>query len=191
MSLYCPQSIFSTWIPFSHALCEFMEASAPPFPLSLLVASLGDFFSMGLLVPGKHSQCNIPGTNINVLLSCKFNAKKVKFCAETQVCFRERQGSQEEMESLWEGALVALCLCTWPSFFFSPCSFVIMFRRRNACLQIVFFSIHPQAAQWSVTGTIRGSIRRSWSSRSSLEAGGNSTMYLWACDVDTVSLPDP
>lgn len=61
-----------------------MEASAPPFPLSLLIVSLEGFFSMGILVPGKHSQCNVPGTHVNLLLSCQCNAKKVKLCAETQ-----------------------------------------------------------------------------------------------------------
>lgn len=61
-----------------------METSAPSFPLSLLLVSLEDFFCMGLLVPGKHSQCNVPGTNVNLLLSSWFNAEKVKLCDETQ-----------------------------------------------------------------------------------------------------------
>lgn len=104
-----------------------METSAPSFPLGLLLVSLEDFFCMVLLVPGKHSQCNVPGTNVNLLLSSWFNAEEVKLCAETegvvrvsvtQVCFRERQGSQEEIESWWKGVLTALCLCTSPFFFF-------------------------------------------------------------------------
>lgn len=125
MSLYLAQLLFSTWTQFSHVPVwingslwfSISLESACGFPWKI---------SVGLLVPGKRKY-NAPMTSINLLLSCQFSAKKVKLCAEThgvvrvsvtQVCFRERQESQEEIKSWWKGTLATLRLCTWPFFFF-------------------------------------------------------------------------
>lgn len=107
---------------------------------------------MGLLVPGKHKY-NAPRTNRNLLLSCQFSAKKVKLCAETHgvvslchtsVFQRKARESRRNRELVERGTCnIAFVYLT---FYFFCCSFVTVFRRRNLCLQIVFFSAYTQAA---------------------------------------------
>lgn len=166
-----------------------MEASGPPLPSSLEV-SLEDFFSVRLLITGKHSQCNAPGPNRNLLLFLPVQCKEsqtvcqnsVARVSETQVCFRVRQESQD-IKSWCKRTLPALWF-VYLTLSFAAALFSSSGGETCACrspsLQLI-----PMQQQPSATGAARGNV-----TATVLEVWGGTPPCTSVCGVDVASPPD-